>query len=364
MQTNSSQLKILMFDAAYPPPIVGGKEKQVHLLATELKRQGVEVCALSYEHNGNHTQLHDNIKVYRVKNGAMAPLLFLIRLIYLRVNFKILHIHTPSRIGHIIAFIGFMLGYRVVFKFPNEKMLDNLSTPAIYCWRITIRLAKLLVVLEEKTLNTLISLWKVDKAKIFLASNGVEVLKNKKQIAGKTIKLLFVGRLVKQKCCSDLIKACGNLNNENIKWQLGIVGNGPLMDSLQIMTKQLRIADKINFHGYQSDVLKYMKDADLLILPSENEGMSNVLLEAMSIGLPIICTDVAAAKNMIGKQGEKYLIKPYDIVALSNKITIFAENPTLLKEYGAYLFERCKRKYSIQSIANSYIERYQKRKLY
>ena len=358
MKTNSSQLKILMFDAAYPPPIVGGKEKQVHLLANELKKQGVDVCALSYEHNGNHTQLRDNIKVYRVKNRAMAPLLFLMRLIYLRVNFKILHIHTPSRIGHIIAFIGFVLGYRVIFKFPNEKMLDNLSMSAIYYWRITIRLAKLLVVLEEKTQNTLISSWKVDKAKIFLASNGVEVLKNKKQITRKTIKLLFVGRLVKQKCCSDLIKACSNLNNRNIKWQLDIVGNGPLMDSLQIMTKQLGMVDKINFHCHQSNVLKYMKDADLLVLPSENERMSNVLLEAMAIGLPIICTGVGAAKNMIGKQGEKYLIKPYDIIDLSNKITIFAETPSLLKEHGTYLFERCKRKYSIQSIANSYIERY------
>jgi glycosyltransferase involved in cell wall biosynthesis len=353
-----------MFDAAYPPPIGGGKEKQVHLLANELKRQGVDVSALSYEHNGNHTQSHDNITVYRVKNGAMAPLLFLMRLIYLRVNFKILHIHTPSRIGHIMAFMGFMLGYRVVFLFPGERTIDNVSGSAIYYWRITIRLAKLLVVLEEKTQNTLISSWKVDKAKIFLASNGVEVLKNKKQIAGKTIKLLFVGRLVKLKRCSDLIKACSNLNNRNIKWQLDIVGNGPLMDSLQIMTKQLGTVDKINFHGYQSDVLKYMKDADVLVLPSETEGMSNALLEAMAIGLPIICTDVGAAKNMIGKQGEKYLIKPYDIIALSNKITIFAENPTLLKEYGAYLFERCKRKYSIQSIANIYIERYQKMELH
>jgi len=364
LKPSSSQLKILMFDAAYPPPITGGKEKQVHLLANELKRQGVDVCALSYEHNGNHTQLHDNIKVYRVKKGVMAPLLLLIQLVYLRINFKILHIHTPSRIGHIMVFIGFMLGYQVVFKFPNEKMLANLSILAICYWRITIRLAKLLVVLEEKTQNTLISSWKVNKAKIFLASNGVEVLKNKKQISKKIIKLLFVGRLVKQKCCSDLIKACGKLNNEKIKWQLGIVGDGALMDSLKIMAKQLEIADKISFHGYQSDVLKYMKDADLLVLPSEKEGMSNVLLEAMAIGLPIICTDVGAAKNMIGKREEKYLIKPHDIIDLTNKITIFAENTTLLKEYGTYLFERCKSKYSIQSITNSYIERYQKMELH
>ena len=76
MKRNFTQLKIVMFDAAYPPPIIGGKEKQAHLLANELKRKGMNVCVLSYEHNGNHTQLHDEIKVYRVKKGAMTPFLF------------------------------------------------------------------------------------------------------------------------------------------------------------------------------------------------------------------------------------------------------------------------------------------------
>ena len=179
MKTDTNQLKILFFDAAYPPPIVGGKEKQAHLLATELHRNGIDVCALSYEHNGNHTQLHDAIQVFRVKKNIIAPLLFLMRLICLRVEYKILHIHTPSRIGHIIAFFGFILGYRVVFKFINEDLLEDL-TPLENCyWRITIWLADLLVVLEEKTYKTLILSWRVDKEKIFQAHNGVEVLNEK-----------------------------------------------------------------------------------------------------------------------------------------------------------------------------------------
>jgi len=360
LKTNSNPLKILFFDAAFPPPIKGGKEKQAHLLAAALKRQGLDVCALSYEHNGNQTQLHEAVQVFRVKKSLMAPLLFFMRLFRLRVEYKILHIHTPSRIGHLMAFMGFILGYRVVLKFPGQYLLDDLSPLARCYWGITIRLAKLLVVLEEKTQNTLISSWKVDKNKIFMASNGVEVLTKKKYIPEKTIKLLFVGRLVKGKGCSVLIDACEKLEDKKMDWQADIVGEGPLMDSLQMMTKEMELAMKINFHGYQSDVLKYMMDADLLILPSRSEGMSNVLLEAMAIGLPIICTDVGASKQLLGKQGEKYLIKPFDVNGLSNKITLFAEDKILLKEYGTYLYERCKAKYSIQAIADSYIERYQK----
>jgi glycosyltransferase involved in cell wall biosynthesis len=354
-------MEVIMFDAAYPPPIVGGKEKQAHLLANELKKQGIDVCALSYEHNSNQTQFHDNIKVYRVKKGIMAPLLFSLRLMYLRVNSKILHIHTPSRIGHLIVFIGFILGYRIVFKFPIEKMLNNLTLIEILVWKSTIRMAKLLVVLEKQTQDILISYWRVPATKIFLACNGVKVRKKyKNKIPSKIIRLLFVGRLVKQKRCCDLILACNKLNEKNIEFQLDIIGDGSLFESLYAMTKNMGIENKINFQGYQSNVTKYMKDADILVLPSEKEGMSNVLLEAMAIGLPIICTEVGAAKNMLGIQGEKFLIKPNDYNGLADNIEMLAKNQSLLVEYGSYLYKRSKINYSIQTIAGTYSEHYQR----
>ena len=358
MIANSKEMKVIFFDAAYPPPIIGGKEKQAHLLARELKRQGLDVSAFSYEHNGNHTQIHDGIRVYRAKKSIMAPLLFLWRLYRLGNEYKILHIHTPSRIGHILSFWGSLLGYKVVFKFPGQNLLEDLSPLAKWYWGITIRLADLLVVLEEKTLTTLISNWKVGQNKIFLASNGVEIQQLKTYLPSKTIKLLFVGRLVKGKGCSVLLKACKNLEEKHIDWQLDIVGDGPQLANLQNLTQELKLIARTNFHGYQSDVLKYMADANLLILPSESEGMSNVLLEAMAIGLPILCTDVGSAGKLLGEKGEKYLIKPFDIQLLSHKIILFAENPALMNELGMYLYHRCKENYSIQVIAGHYLDRY------
>ena len=360
MKTKTKQLKILFFDAAYPPPVLGGKEKQAHLLAKELKRQGLDVCSLSYKHIGTNNQFHEGIRVYRIKKSIMSPLLFLWRLYRLGNEYKILHIHTPSRIGHILSFWGNLLGNKVVFKFPGQNLLENLSSLSKWYWGITIRHAKLLVVLEDKTHNTLISTWKVSQNRIFLAANGVEIQPLKGYLPGKTIKLLFVGRLVKGKGCSVLLKACNKLEEKHIDWQLDIVGEGPMLINMQKLIQELYLIDSTNFHGYQSDVLKYMSDADLLIMPSESEGMSNVLLEAMAIGLPIICTDVGSARQLLGKGGEKYLIKPFDIDGLSNKITMFAENKTLLEEYGRYLYDRCKKNYSIQAIADSYIAEYHK----
>ena len=67
MLTEVAHVSVLMFDAAYPPPVIGGKEKQAHLLARALLTKGIHVQALSYEHNGNTTEKYGDILVQRVK---------------------------------------------------------------------------------------------------------------------------------------------------------------------------------------------------------------------------------------------------------------------------------------------------------
>jgi glycosyltransferase involved in cell wall biosynthesis len=352
-------MKVIMFDAAYPPPILGGKEKQAHILASELKRRGAKISALSYRHNGKTMHFHDSIAVYRVKRNLFSPLLFFMRLTRLKKYFQILHVHTPSRIGHFIAFCGSILGYQVVFKFPNEKMLESLTSFERVMWRTTVRRSELLVILEAGTKMTLKEEWGIKDSKIFLASNGVVLSPQKqyKQMENQ-LNILFVGRLTEQKRCEDLIEACQALSGRNVNWGLDIVGDGPLMADLQTKVSKINDRKRVTFHSYQADTIKFMQAADLLLLPSTKEGMSNVVLEAMSIGLPVICTDVGSAKTMLGDYGAKYLIKPNDIEAMTKKIELFAKDFSLLNEYGLYLFNRCNSKYSIANVAASYSDRY------
>ena len=347
-----------MFDAAYPPPIVGGKEKQAHLLARELVRQGVRVQALSYKHNGNHTEFHDGILIVRVCNGLLAVPEFLLQLIKLRFNFNILHIHTPSRIGLILAISGYILGYKVLFKFPGQTIFDNKSIVYSILLSIVLKISKQLIVLEDKTRNKLDSIG-IEEGKIFYSVNGVE-MRDLKCYSSEPdeIILLFVGRLDPIKCCDCLIQSCSLLDPLKINWKLNIVGDGAIQPELEVLSKELNISHRVFFLGYQPNTIEFMNEADILILPSKSEGMSNVLLEAVSVGLPIVATDVGSARRIVGSFASKFLCRLMDKEDLANKIEYLAENYEMRKEYGMYLHNRAKELFSIEEVARKYLIKY------
>lgn len=351
-------MNILMFDAAYPPPIIGGKEKQAHLLARELIRQGERVQALSYLHNGNKSGFYEGIWIKRVRKGVLSVPIFFFHLIRLRSIYNILHIHTPSRIGLILAIIGYFLNYKVLFKFPGQTIFDNQSTIDSQLLRVVLKISKQLIVLEDSTRNKLKSIG-IEDNKIFNAVNGVEISELKHYSAeSNEIILLYVGRLVPIKGCDSLIKSCSLLDSAKINWKLFLIGVGPLQSNLELFSKKLNISDRVCFLGYHTNTIEFMRNADLLILPSKSEGMSNVLLEAVSIGLPIVATDVGAARHIVGNFASKFLCKPLDPKNMANKIEYLAKNFEIRKMYGKYLHERGKKLFSIEEVAGKHRIKY------
>lgn len=352
-------VSILMFDAAYPPPVTGGKEKQAHLLARELVRKGYRVQSFSYKHNGNKSQSFEGVWVTRVPGGLIAVPLLLMYLLLNRFRFRILHVHTPSRIGKIVSALGFFLGYKLVFKFPNERMLESKSALTRFGWNMLFRVAHLLVVLEEDTRKKLLNNG-VDESKIFYVSNGIEVpeqVEFQRGVSNK-FRIVFVGRLMPQKRCRDLIRACALLDKEKIDWHLDIIGDGPLRSELENQVYKLELGPRVNFTGYQDDVRGFLQQMDILVLPSEKEGMSNVILEAMSLGLPVLASDVGSARNQLGDMGQEFLFGPGDINSMAEKIAFQAQNRDQRLEYGQYLYTRCKALFSIDAVAESYSQMY------
>lgn len=351
------EVSVLMFDAAYPPPVIGGKEKQAHLLAKSILQKGVHVQALSYEHNGNTTEINDNVLVKRFKKGVFAPFKIAMFFVYSRKSFSVLHIHTPSRIGKVVALFGFLFRYKVVFKFPNEHLLDSIHWFDRLIWRALFIVVDLFVVLEGDTRKKLQSRGVTGK-QVFCVENGVEMGVPIEVNTSNQIRLVFVGRLMPQKACDQLISACALLRKSGIDFSLNIVGDGPLLGELSSLVDFLDLSEYISFEGYHPAPIERMKKSDLLVLPSLHEGMSNVLLEAISIGLPIVATDVGAAKKQVGSYGEQFLCKPSDPACLAEKIQLLADDPKLRKDYGAYLYQRGHGIFSIDAVAGKYIQAY------
>jgi|SRR5690625_1338977 len=355
---SSRKNNVVMFDAAFPPPIIGGKEKQAYLLSNELNKINNRICALSYCFDNSTEDEKSGFPIYRVNKGFLSILSFFIRLINLRFSYNILHIHTPSRIGKLMAMLGKVLGYKIIFKFPNEGILENLNTTDKILWKIILNIANILVVLEKSTKKILLS-HGVNERNIFLVPNGVEVRKKINiNIKNKNLTLVFVGRLVKQKLCDQLIEACRLLRSRRLSFNLKIIGDGPLKDKLIKLTKDLDLESNVSFLGHQANIHSYLINSDIFVLPSEKEGMSNSLLEAMACGLPIVSTNVGSAEFQMGQYAKKYMCEPFNPTCLADKLDSLIKDSKERANYSDYIYNRCKTIFSINAIARKYESMY------
>ena len=114
--------------------------------------------------------------------------------------------------------------------------------------------------------------------------------------------IVGAGRLEKQKNFSLLISAYAEFAKEVPGYELYIYGEGKLRNQLKKEAEILEIADKVHLPGRKSNLLELLNDCSMFVLSSDFEGMPNVLIEAMCMGMPVIATDCPSG-------GPKQLIK-------------------------------------------------------
>lgn len=146
-------------------------------------------------------------------------------------------------------------------------------------------------------------------------------------------RVIAVGRLVKQKDYSTLLKAFEMISKENV--QLLILGKGPLEHKLKEMCKQLGIESKVFFLGFKENPYKYMKRSDVFVLSSKWEGFGHVIVEAMTCRLPVVSTDCKSGPaEIIGNNKYGILVPTENPRLLANKIEELLNNEKLRNLYS------------------------------
>jgi len=112
--------------------------------------------------------------------------------------------------------------------------------------------------------------------------------------------LLFVGRMDLQKGVDGLIENADRILNRLPNFHLILIGEGPLRTALQTRSSTLRNDARIHFVGQQSNVLDWMRSSRMLLLPTRFEGMPNVILEAMAVGIPVATTRAHGVAEVLG----------------------------------------------------------------
>lgn len=129
-------------------------------------------------------------------------------------------------------------------------------------------------------------------------------------------RVVTVGRLSAEKNFSMLLDAFSIFWKTHPEFQLTIYGDGELKNELVKQANGLGIADRVEFVGYVDNVAECINDAAMFVLPSNYEGISNAMTEAMALGLPVICTDCpAGGAALMIRNGKNGLLVPVDDAA-------------------------------------------------
>jgi len=135
--------------------------------------------------------------------------------------------------------------------------------------------------------------------------------------------VVTTGLLIPRKNLHCLLKAFAKV--ELNKVVLIVIGEGPLLHSLQTLAKQLELKEKVIFTGWREDVLDFLPGCDLFVFPSHLEGLSNSILEAMACGLPCLVSDVSENREIISRPEQHF--PPNDPGVLAEKINQLMHDP-------------------------------------
>ena len=143
-------------------------------------------------------------------------------------------------------------------------------------------------------------------------------------------------RLEQQKNYPLLIEAFEKFSKIHPDYTLEIYGKGIMEETLKQMVVSKNLEDKVQFLGFCSSVHTQTLDAAMFVLPSDYEGLSNSMLEAMAIGLPVICTDCppGGARMMIQNKENGLLTSVGDVESLCQAMCYMADNPDRAQEMG------------------------------
>jgi glycosyltransferase involved in cell wall biosynthesis len=126
-----------------------------------------------------------------------------------------------------------------------------------------------------------------------------------------------VGRLEPEKAFDLLIRAVHQLNAAGVGCGLTVVGEGHDRPRLEAVIAELDLADRVQLVGWQSDVKGWFEAMDVFALSSRREGLPNVLLEAMALGVPCVATAIAGIPRLIEDGISGRLVPPDDLPALA-----------------------------------------------
>lgn len=150
----------------------------------------------------------------------------------------------------------------------------------------------------------------------------------------ETCLIASVGRLVPEKGCEITIDVARLVLARGLRARFVIAGDGPLRGEVERRIAQIGIAESMLLVGERRDIPALLSAADIYLSTSRSEGMSNSVMEAMGLGLPVVASAVGGTPELIASGDTGLLFPPGDSAAAAETLITLIESPSLRRALG------------------------------
>lgn len=329
-----------------PTIVGGGAEKVLVNLINFLDQRKYDLFLVIFEKKGaDLSVVADGVVVHDLgkKSRYDLPGIFF-RLVVLFYKIKpdivlsfmsfpnIMSIFARGMVKHRIKLIATEHSY-----LSTSLKKDTYAQIKAYLYKHFYHFADICIVPSRGVKEDLIKEFNLSPSQVVVIPNPVNLaqideIKNESVGMGKYI--LSVGRLSPEKGYPDLLKAY-SLIYRDVEENLVILGTGKMEASLKLLARELGVAERVLFLGYQANPYKFMKDASVFVLSSLWESFSLVILEAMACGVPVISTDCPSGPREIITHGVNgILIRPADQEGLAKAMIDLLRDTELRKKFA------------------------------
>jgi len=282
------------------------------------------------------------------------------QLVRIAKRFDVIHVHSPRTLAYLVPILPLLSRRRVIY---TRHGLDPLSSLK---WKLVHALARPCIdrvsFVTRSGYDVFRQHHRWPAKRLVVINNGVVLPQTGTRKATLPLRFGSVGRMVTLKGQHHLLNAIpllaaavdGPLEEY---CQLHFFGSGPVENDLKQQVADLSI-DIVTFHGEQSDIDQIYDQIDVLVVTSQSEGLSMVIIEAMARRIPAIATDVGGNPSLV-IAGETGLLIPYGSPdAISRAMLTFIAKPELADQLGSTARGLVASKFSMANTYEQYLACY------
>jgi glycosyltransferase involved in cell wall biosynthesis len=380
MQTNMNIKGVLMLVNHFRPLPVGGAERQAERLAEYMSQKNLWVGVITRKVGVlPKVEKRSGFNIYRVwqfGSGKFKSGIFTVGAFFgvlrLRKYFDILHAHMEFSSAVAATIAGKLIGKPVIVKFSSSGYASEVKQ-SYRTWLGRLRLGilrrwanayiALTSEMEEELLAEGFSRSKVIRMNNGINANDFSPTADKESAKAffnlsKMTVIIFIGRLVPVKALPVLLTAFERVLKVDPSLHLLLLGQGSEQKSLEALSENLGVQSHVTFVGDVNDVRPYLRAADIFVLPSLGEGLSNSLLEAMAMGLACVGTRIMGSVDALGNGASGILVEPNNVVQLTNALIRLVTNKDEVKRLGMLARQRVLENYDFSVVGTRYYALY------